>query len=86
AARQMTGGYGSLMSVLIAGGHEAAARVTSRLRLFQRATSLGGVESLVEHRHVIEPQSGLPENLLRFSIGLEAPDDLWDDLVEALER
>ena len=65
AARQMTGGYGSLMSVLVKGGHDAAADVISRLQLFQRATSLGGVESLVEHRHVIEPDSGLPENLLR---------------------
>lgn len=85
AARQMTGGYGSLMSVLIAGGHESAARVISRLRLFQRATSLGGVESLVEHRHIIEPHSGLPENLVRLSIGLEAPEDIWNDLGEALE-
>ncbi|MEM9845982.1 MAG: PLP-dependent transferase [Pseudomonadota bacterium] len=85
AARQMTGGYGSLMSVLVKGGHDAAADVISRLQLFQRATSLGGVESLVEHRHVIEPDSGLPENLLRLSIGLEAPDDLWNDLQQALD-
>ncbi|MEM6578722.1 MAG: PLP-dependent transferase [Pseudomonadota bacterium] len=86
AARQMPSGYGSLLSVLVKGGHEAAASVIARLELFQRATSLGGVESLAEHRHVIEPHSGLPENLLRLSIGLEAPEDLWYDLSRALER
>lgn len=85
AARQMRGGFGALLSCLVRGGHDAAARVTSRLTLFQRATSLGGVESLVEHRHVIEPHSNLPENLLRLSIGLEAPEDLWADLSQALE-
>ncbi|MEM7076716.1 MAG: PLP-dependent transferase [Pseudomonadota bacterium] len=85
AQRQMSGGFGYLMSILVRGGHAAAAQVASRLQLFARATSLGGPESLVEHRHIIEPQSGIPENLLRFSIGLESPEDLWNDLVRALD-
>lgn len=80
AARQMRGGFGYLMSVLVRGGHDGAARVAGRLRLFQRATSLGGVESLVEHRHVIEPDTGIPENLLRLSIGIEDVGDLIADL------
>ena len=84
AARQMQGGFGYLMSVLIRGGHEEAARVVSRLRLFGRATSLGGVESLVEHRHVIEPHTGIPANLLRISVGIEDAADLQADLEQAL--
>lgn len=84
AAGQMRGGFGYLMSVLVRGGHEEAARVVSKLRLFGRATSLGGVESLVEHRHVIEPHTGIPENLLRMSIGIEDEADLRADLEQAL--
>lgn len=84
AAGQMRGGFGYLMSVLVRGGHEEAARVVSKLRLFGRATSLGGVESLVEHRHVIEPHTGIPENLLRLSIGIEDEADLRADLEQAL--
>jgi cystathionine gamma-synthase len=59
--------------------------VVSRLRLFHRATSLGGVESLVEHRQTIEPQSGIPETLLRFSVGIEDAGDLIADLRQALD-
>jgi cystathionine gamma-synthase len=55
------------------------------LQLFQRATSLGGVESLVEHRHTIEPHTGIPEGLLRFSVGIEDAGDLMADLAQALE-
>lgn len=84
AARQMQGGFGYLMSFLVHGGHAAAARVAGRLSLIQRATSLGGVESLIEHRHVIEPQSGIPENLLRFAVGIEDVRDLIADLEQAL--
>lgn len=84
AARQMRGGFGFLLSVLVRGGHDGAARVAGRLRLVQRATSLGGVESLVEHRHVIEPDTGIPENLLRISVGIEDVDDLIADLDQAL--
>jgi cystathionine gamma-synthase len=84
ASRQMTGGYGFLMSFLVKGGREAALAVAGRLNLFHRATSLGGVESLVEHRHTIEPHTGIPENLLRISIGIEDVDDLISDLNQAL--
>ncbi|MEN8750661.1 PLP-dependent transferase, partial [Marivita sp.] len=51
---------------------------------FHRATSLGGVESLVEHRHTIEPHTGIPENLLRISVGIEDAGDLIADLGQAL--
>ena len=84
AARQMTGGYGYLMSVLVRGDREMALNVAGRLRLFHRATSLGGVESLVEHRHTVEPDTGIPENLLRLSIGIEDAGDLIEDLEQAL--
>lgn len=84
AARQMCGGFGYLMSVLVEGHAEQALAVAGRLRLFLRATSLGGVESLVEHRATIEPQSGIPGNLLRLSIGIEDVGDLTADLDQAL--
>ncbi|MRU13990.1 aminotransferase class I/II-fold pyridoxal phosphate-dependent enzyme [Roseovarius sp. A21] len=84
AQRQMQGGYGCLVSILVKGGFEAAARVVSRLQVFHRATSLGGVESLVEHRHVIEPHTGIPENLLRLSVGIEDAGDLIADIEQAL--
>lgn len=84
ASRQMSGGYGFLMSVLVKGGAPEALAVAGRLNLFHRATSLGGVESLVEHRHTIEPHTGIPENLLRLSIGIEDADDLIADLDQAL--
>jgi len=84
ATVQMQGGYGYLMSVLVQGGRQAALDTLARLQVFQRATSLGGVESLVEHRHTIEPDTGIPENLLRLSIGIEHVDDLWHDLDQAL--
>src|SRR6056297_245638 len=84
AARQMCGGSGYLMSVLVRGGRDAALAVNGRLELFQRATSLGGVESLVEHRATIEPHTGIPENLLRLSIGIEDAGDLIADLDRAL--
>lgn len=84
ASRQMQGGYGFLMSFLVKGGREAALAVAGRLNLFHRATSLGGVESLVEHRHTIEPHTGIPESLLRISIGIEDADDLIADLNQAL--
>jgi cystathionine gamma-synthase len=85
AMAQMQGGYGCLVSVLIKGGFDTTARVASRLRIFHRATSLGGVESLVEHRQVIEPHTGIPENLLRLSVGIEDPQDLLQDIDQALD-
>lgn len=84
AARQMRGGFGYLISVLVRGGAEAALAVAGRLELFHRATSLGGVESLVEHRATIEPQSGIPPGLLRLSVGIEDAGDLLADLDRAL--
>ena len=84
AKAQMQGGFGCLVSVLVTGGFDAAARVASRLQIFHRATSLGGVESLVEHRHVIEPHTGIPDNLLRLSVGIEDADDLCKDIEQAL--
>ncbi|MEP1767736.1 MAG: PLP-dependent transferase [Sulfitobacter sp.] len=84
AARQMTGGYGPLLSVVVKGGAERALAAVARLQLFHRATSLGGVESLVEHRHTIEPHTGIPEGLLRLSVGIESASDLIEDLGQAL--
>lgn len=84
AQRQMSGGFGCLLSFVVKGGAEAALRATGRLQLFHRATSLGGVESLVEHRHTIEPHTGIPEGLLRLSIGIEDVADLRADLAQAL--
>src|SRR5262245_22505045 len=86
AAAQMTGGFGAMLSVCVAGGEAAAMRVAGRTRLFARATSLGGVESLIEHRASIEgPGSLAPANLLRLSVGIEEPQDLIEDLAQALK-
>ena len=85
AARQMHGGFGAVVSVQVPGGAADALAVVSRVRLFTRATSLGGVESLIEHRASIEgPLSQTPPNLIRMSVGLEHPDDLIGDLDQAL--
>ncbi|MDC0739282.1 PLP-dependent transferase [Cognatishimia sp. SS12] len=84
AARQMQGGFGSLLSILVKGGEKDALRVAGRLKLFLRATSLGGVESLVEHRFTVESHTGLPQNLLRLSVGVEDVSDLIADLDQAL--
>ncbi|MGX0878677.1 cystathionine gamma-synthase [Roseovarius sp. MBR-154] len=85
AARQMQGGYGYLLSALVKGDKARALDVVGRLRLFHRATSLGGVESLVEHRHTIEPHTGIPETLIRLSVGIEDAGDLIADLAQALD-
>ena len=85
AKRQMPHGFSGMISIQIKGDEANARRVASKLTLFQQATSLGGVESLVEHRRSIEgPDSKTPGNLLRLSIGLEHADDLWEDLDQAL--
>lgn len=84
ASRQMTA-YGGMMALRVAGGRPAAVAVASRLQLFANATSLGGPESLVEHRASSDgPGTTTPEDLLRLSIGLERPDDLLADLLQAL--
>jgi cystathionine gamma-synthase len=86
AAVQMRGGFGAMLSVCVAGGEADAMRVAGRTRLFTRATSLGGVESLIEHRASIEgPGTRAPQNLLRLSVGIEEPEDLIDDLDQALK-
>ena len=85
AARQMRGGFGGMLSIRLAGGAEPAMAVLGAVRVFKRATSLGGVESLIEHRRSQEgPSSPVPEDLLRLSIGIEAPADLIADLDAAL--
>jgi cystathionine gamma-synthase len=81
----MTGGFGYLMSILVKGGKTEALKITGALDVFQRATSLGGTESLVEHRYTIEGEtSGIPADLLRLSIGIEHGEDLIADLDQAL--
>jgi len=85
AARQMSA-FGGMLSFRVKGGRDEAMAVAARCRLFIRATSLGGAHSLIEHRASVEgPQSKTPQNLLRVSVGLEHPDDLSEDLAQALE-
>ncbi|WP_270726512.1 trans-sulfuration enzyme family protein [Shimia sp. Alg240-R146] len=84
AKAQMPGGFGFLMSFLVKGDRETALQVAGKMKLFHRATSLGGVESLVEHRYTIEPHTGIPETLLRISVGAEHAEDLIADLGQAL--
>ena len=84
AREQMPGGQGFLMSFLLRGTREEALQVAGKMQVFHRATSLGGVESLVEHRHTIEPHTGIPESLLRLSVGIENSADLIADLGQAL--
>lgn len=86
AARQMRGGFGCMLSFRL--GSEGRARtVASSLRVFKQGTSLGGVESLVEHRASVEgADSPVARDLLRLSVGIEHPDDLVADLARALDR
>ena len=87
AAKQMKGGFGGMLSLLVKGNGDRAARVARSTRLFTEATSLGGVESLIEHRSSVEgPDSPVPENLLRLSIGIENCNDLIADLEQALDQ
>jgi cystathionine gamma-synthase len=86
AARQMTDGFGFMMSVQVTGGETAAIATAARVRLWKRATSLGGVESLIEHRASIEGEgSPCPPDLLRLSCGIEDAADLLTDLAECIE-
>ena len=85
AARQMPGGFGAMIALCVRGGRDDAMAVAARTRLFRRATSLGGAESLIEHRASIEgPASTTPQNLLRLSVGIEDFSDLEADLQAAL--
>jgi cystathionine gamma-synthase len=85
AARQMSGGFGGMLSIRVKGGEEAAIATAARVEIWKRATSLGGVESLMEHRASIEGAgTPVPDDLLRLSVGIEDPQDLIDDLDNAL--
>jgi cystathionine gamma-synthase len=86
AARQMKN-FGAMLSVRVKGGERAAIATAARVALWKRATSLGGVESLIEHRASIEgPGTPCPPDLLRLSVGVEDGGDLYDDLDQALKR
>lgn len=77
--------FGGMLSILIKGGADQARKVVNKVRLFAQATSLGGVESLIEHRASIEgPDTKTPQNLVRISAGLEHIDDLIADMDQAL--
>jgi cystathionine gamma-synthase len=81
ASKQMQGGFGGMLSFRVPGGREQAIGIVNRARVFKRATSLGGVESLIEHRKSSESDvTDTPENLIRVSTGIESPDDLIADL------
>lgn len=85
AARQMRGGFGGMLSIRVRAGEAGAIAAAAKVRLWKRATSLGGVESLIEHRASIEgTTSPVPGDLLRLSVGVESPDDLISDLDRAL--
>ena len=86
ARRQMRDGFGGMLSLLVKGGLEDARRVCTRLKVIVPATSLGGVESLAEHRKTVEGASSpLPDNLIRFSIGIESVEDLIADIEQSLD-
>jgi len=87
AARQMQGGFGGMLSIRLRGGEAAAIATAAKVQLWKRATSLGGVESLIEHRGSIEgPGSPCPLDLLRLSVGIESVDDLYADLDRAIKE
>lgn len=85
AKKQMKNGFGGMLSILVKGGQTEAIRVCQRLEILKHATSLGGVESLIEHRKSVEgPDSLTPDNLLRISVGIEDTDDIIRDFDQAL--
>jgi cystathionine gamma-synthase len=85
ATRQMTGGFGAMLSIRVKGGADAAIGAAAKVRVWKRATSLGGVESLMEHRASVEDATSLcPPDLLRLSTGIEDVGDLIADLEQAL--
>ncbi len=85
AQRQMKGGFGAMLSLRVKGGERAAIAAAGKLRVWKRATSLGGVESLVEHRASVEgPDTPCPPDLLRLSVGIENVEDLYEDFDRAL--
>jgi cystathionine gamma-synthase len=87
ARRQMSGGFGGMLSIRVRGGDGAAVKTAAQVELWKRATSLGGVESLIEHRASVEgTNSPCPPDLLRLSVGIEDPGDLFQDLDRALRH
>jgi cystathionine gamma-synthase len=87
AARQMQGGFGGMMSIRAKGGEAAAIATAANVELWKRATSLGGTESLIEHRASVEGAgTPAPPDLLRLSVGIEDAGDLNADLEQALAR
>ncbi|MGQ0741935.1 MAG: trans-sulfuration enzyme family protein [Alphaproteobacteria bacterium] len=85
AKRQMQGGFGGMMSIRVKGGEAAAVKTAANVKIWKRATSLGSVESLIEHRASLEgPGTPVPADLLRLSVGIEDADDLYDDMDQAL--
>ncbi|HSB25308.1 MAG TPA: aminotransferase class V-fold PLP-dependent enzyme [Burkholderiaceae bacterium] len=87
ATRQMSGGFGGMLSIRVKGGEAAAIATAAHVALWKRATSLGGTESLVEHRASVEGAgTPAPPDLLRLSVGIEDAGDLIADLEQALAR
>lgn len=87
AQKQMQNGFGGMLSILVRGGREKALQLCGLLNLFTHATSLGGVESLIEHRKSIESADSItPDHLLRISVGIEDSDDLIADFQQALHK
>ena len=83
----MIGGFGHMLSIRARGGEAAAIATAAHIQLWKRATSLGGVESLIEHRASIEgPGTPCPPDLLRLSAGIEDVEDLYADLDQALKK
>jgi cystathionine gamma-synthase len=86
AVRQMKGGFGGMLSIRVKGGEQAAIGAAAKVQVWKRATSLGGTESLVEHRASVEgANSPCPPDLLRLSVGIEDATDLIEDLEQALK-
>jgi cystathionine gamma-synthase len=82
----MQGGFGYMLSIQVVGGEKAAVKAAAHVELYKRATSLGGVESLIEHRASIEGAgTPCPTDLLRLSTGIEDIEDLYADLDQALK-
>jgi len=86
-AKKQMKGFGAMLSFLVKGGSDEARKVVNSVKLFIQATSLGGVESLIEHRASVEgPDTKTPQNLIRVSVGLENSEDLIEDLNQALNQ
>ncbi len=87
AQKQMQDGFGGMLSFQVREGKNVAAQIANNVRLITQATSLGGVETLIEHRAMVEgPRSPTPDNLLRLSVGIEDVEDIIADLEQAIER